>query len=230
MAVIHNTTMTPGKLELLAAWLPSRPWYAGGGRDPEPTKAGGFRLDDPDGEVGIEFMVVNDGSTEPPVSYLVPLGYRGAPLDGAEHALIGTSEHGVLGRRWVYDGMHDPVVVAQLLALLQGRAEPQQQSVNDTPDPSVTVHFTCASVSAVAGSAVVTDRPESTDLLMETTADDDGRRRTVIIEVSRVLRPGSPAPGAGQADATVTYGHVAAPWRLPNGDEARGLVATLRDT
>jgi hypothetical protein len=26
---------------------------------------------------------------------------RGAPLDGADQALIGTSEHGVLGRRWV---------------------------------------------------------------------------------------------------------------------------------
>jgi hypothetical protein len=50
---------------------------------------------------------------------------RGAPLDGADQALIGTSEHGVLGRRWVYDGTHDPVLVAQLLALLQGHAEPQ---------------------------------------------------------------------------------------------------------
>lgn len=27
MAVIHHTTLTPGKLELLAAWLPRQPWY-----------------------------------------------------------------------------------------------------------------------------------------------------------------------------------------------------------
>ncbi|NED57703.1 1,4-alpha-glucan branching protein, partial [Micromonospora aurantiaca] len=43
MAVIHKTTMTPGKLELLAAWLPDRPWYTGTGREPELAKAGGFR-------------------------------------------------------------------------------------------------------------------------------------------------------------------------------------------
>jgi Maltokinase N-terminal cap domain len=41
MAVIHDTTMTPGKLELLAAWLPAQPWYRDRGREPELTRAGG---------------------------------------------------------------------------------------------------------------------------------------------------------------------------------------------
>jgi Maltokinase N-terminal cap domain len=54
MAIVHNTTMSPGKLELLTAWLPAQPWYLGTGRAPELVKAGGFRLDDPEGEVGIE--------------------------------------------------------------------------------------------------------------------------------------------------------------------------------
>ncbi|WP_242659159.1 hypothetical protein [Thermostaphylospora chromogena] len=27
MSVIHRTTLKPNKLELLTAWLPSRPWY-----------------------------------------------------------------------------------------------------------------------------------------------------------------------------------------------------------
>ncbi|MEV4114634.1 hypothetical protein [Nonomuraea sp. NPDC049695] len=114
MAVIHHTALKPTKLELLTSWLPSRPWYVGGAGGPELAKAGGFRLDDPEGEVGIEFMVVTDTSGTHPTSYLVPLTYRGAPLDGAEHALVGTMEHGVLGRRWAYDGCHDPVLVAQL--------------------------------------------------------------------------------------------------------------------
>ncbi|MEV6594655.1 hypothetical protein AB0N36_43065 [Streptomyces acidicola] len=48
MAVIHCTTLKPTKLELLTSWLPSRPWYGGAGA-PEPARAGGFRLDDPDG-------------------------------------------------------------------------------------------------------------------------------------------------------------------------------------
>ncbi|WP_175409880.1 1,4-alpha-glucan branching protein [Streptomyces sp. TRM64462] len=142
MSIIHKTTMSPTKTELLAGWLPRQPWYAGvAGREPELDRAGGFRLDDPEGEVGIEFLVVTDTSGGEPCSYHVPLTYRGAPLEGADDALIGTTEHGVLGTRWVYDGTQDPVLVAQVLALVQGEAEPQAQSESDTPDPTVTARL-----------------------------------------------------------------------------------------
>jgi hypothetical protein len=71
------------------------------------------------------------------------MGYRGAALEGVPgEALIGTSEHGVLGTRWIYDGVHDPVVMAQVRALLRGEATPQHQSRSDAPDPTVTVHGT----------------------------------------------------------------------------------------
>ncbi|BFV55144.1 hypothetical protein KCMC57_up02480 [Kitasatospora sp. CMC57] len=141
MAVIHNTTMNPGKLELLTEWLPQQSWYLGAGRVPVLVKAGGFRLDDPEGEVGIELMVVVDTAAADPVAYLVPLAYRGAPNGtGPEAGLIGTSEHGVLGTRWIYDGTADPVLMTELAALLNGKAVPQQQSESDAPDPTVTVH------------------------------------------------------------------------------------------
>ncbi|MFE6917681.1 maltokinase N-terminal cap-like domain-containing protein [Streptomyces rubiginosohelvolus] len=141
MASIHRTTMTPGKLELITGWLPKQSWYVGTAGTPDLVKAGGFRLDDPEGAVGIEFMVVVDSAGPEPVAYLVPLGYRGAALEGVpDAALIGTSEHGVLGTRWVYDGAHDPVVLARLSALLRGEADPQHQSLSDTPDPTVIVH------------------------------------------------------------------------------------------
>ncbi|NKY16139.1 maltokinase N-terminal cap-like domain-containing protein [Streptomyces somaliensis] len=140
MASIHRTTLTPGKLELLTGWLPGQSWYAGGAGAPELVRSGGFRLDDPEGAVGIEFMIVTDTAAREPVTYLVPMGYRDAPLEGVPgQALIGTSEHGVLGTRWVYDGAHDPVVTARLRALLRGEAEPQHQSESDTPDPTVVV-------------------------------------------------------------------------------------------
>ncbi|MEU0298670.1 1,4-alpha-glucan branching protein [Streptomyces sp. NPDC006175] len=141
MAVIHATTMSPTKLELLTDWLPRQDWYVGGTGGPELARAGGFRLDDPDGAVGIEFMVVVDTAAPEPVAYMVPLSYRGEPLeDGPGEALIGTAEHGVLGTRWVYDGVHDPVVTAQSRALLRGDAMPQHLTRSDTPDPTVTVH------------------------------------------------------------------------------------------
>ncbi len=65
MAIIHKTTLTPTKLELLTDWLPAQPWYADRGRAPELAKAGAVPVDDPLGEVGIEFMaVVTDGSDD----------------------------------------------------------------------------------------------------------------------------------------------------------------------
>ncbi|MEV6951271.1 1,4-alpha-glucan branching protein [Streptomyces sp. NPDC051183] len=203
MAVIHRTTMTPGKLELLASWLPAQPWYAGlPGRDPQLAKAGGFRLDDPEGEVGIEFMVVTDTADGTPVAYHVPLTYRGAPLDGAEQALVGTSEHGVLGLRWVYDGTRDPVLVARLRALLRGEAVPQMQSESGTPDPTVTVE---------AGGV------EGADLPDRDPAADDG----LAVTVTRVLNPRSPADGADRA-------RVTAEWHAPDGESSRAVFAVLR--
>ncbi|MFI2644852.1 1,4-alpha-glucan branching protein [Streptomyces sp. NPDC018610] len=214
MAVIHRTTLEPTKLELLTAWLPSRPWYQGDPGAPRPARAGGFRLDDPEGEVGIEFMVVNDSSGPRPVTCLVPLTYRAAPLDGAQDALVGTMEHGVLGRRWVYDGCHDPVLVAQLAALIDGRAEPQAQSVSDTPDKEVTAAR--ATLDPVpAGFTAPTDTEEDTRL---------SAPNGVTLRLHRILRP---APDAAPVPPRSAIGHVAGAWELPDGARAHGLFATL---
>ena len=70
MAQIHSTTMSPTKLELLAGWLPGQSWYAGG--EPLLERSGGFRLDDPAGEVGIEFLVTADRSAVPLVATWCP--------------------------------------------------------------------------------------------------------------------------------------------------------------
>jgi hypothetical protein len=113
MALLHRATLTPTKAELIAAWLPRQPWAAG---LPDVSPIGGFRLDDPDGEVGIEGILLRSADGE--VVVHVPLTYRAGPLEGAEDALLGTTEHSVLGTRWVYDAPADPVYVAAVTATI----------------------------------------------------------------------------------------------------------------
>lgn len=217
MAVIHHTELKPTKLELLTSWLPSRAWYRGGAAEPKLAKAGGFRLDDPLGEVGIEFIVVADVSGPDPTAYLVPLTYRGAPLDGAEHALVGTMEHGVLGRRWAYDGCHDAVLVAQLLALIEGRVQAQDQNTSDVPDLEV--------ISSYAGEGAI-----SADVALPATDDQEGTELALpapqgtTLRLQRVLRPDPEGVSVAPHRAT---GHVAGAWHMPDGTRSRGLFAVL---
>ena len=213
MATIYHTTLTPSKLELLSDWLPSCPWYHGTGREPALTKAGGFRLDDPAGEVGIEFMAVVDGSGAAPMVYHVPLTYRAGPLEGAAGGLIGIAEHGVLGRRWVHDGTRDPVLVTQLVALIQGDAEPQAQSQSDTPDPTVLSHPATRAAVTPAG-FVVSEEAEGTQLRIGI-----GGTERLFVLVRRVLQP-----TAGDESG---HGYLTATWRLPGEDIVRrGVLAT----
>ncbi|RBY85193.1 1,4-alpha-glucan branching protein [Blastococcus sp. TF02A-26] len=135
MATIHDTTLVPGKLDLLSDWLPRQPWYRAHGNPPALVRSGGFRLDDPAGEVGVEVLFVTD--TAGASTYAVPLTYRGAPLDD-DGALVGTSQHGVLGPRWFYDGARDPVAMTQLRELATGRVVAAHQTRSDTVDPTVT--------------------------------------------------------------------------------------------
>jgi hypothetical protein len=111
MALLHQATLNPSKPELIAAWLPGQPWATD---LPEVALIGGYRLDDPDGEVGMEGILLR--SEDRTVVVHVPLTYRSAPLEGAEEHLLGTTEHSVLGTRWVYDAAHDPLFVNVLAA------------------------------------------------------------------------------------------------------------------
>jgi maltokinase-like protein len=201
VAVIHHTTLAPTKLELLTEWLPTRPWYRG--QAPQLTAAGGFRLDDPAGEVGIEFMVVTDRAGE---AYLTPMAYRDAPAEGQNSALIGTMQHGVLGKRWVYDGTADPVVVAQLLAAIRGTAQPQAQKVSNTADPSVQCF--CENLPELGDIGPASDGPSGTDIAIG----------SAVLRLNRVLGAGDPAAG--------TRAGLVAGWSQ-NETTVRGVFATI---
>jgi maltokinase-like protein len=138
MALLHHATLSPSKSELLAAWLPSQPWAAGlTGLKP----FAGYRLDDPDGEVGLEGILLRNEAGD---VLHVPLTYRAAPLAGAEDHLVGTTEHSALGTRWVYDATGDPVWRATLAeTVLSGGTGAEEYFEEDgkreTREPSVQV-------------------------------------------------------------------------------------------
>ncbi|WP_030437944.1 CG0192-related protein [Actinoplanes subtropicus] len=187
MATLHQATLTPTKLELLTAWLPGRHWY------PEEAVAGlervaGCRFDDPEGEVGVELLVVRAGEDGPVVH--VPMTYRGAPLEEADFFLIGTMEHSVLGRRWVYDAVGDPVFVEALTAVIRtgGHQADEFLETADGPqrrEPSLTVRGT--------GTA---DSSEPAGRLVRV---EDGDPAVVVAEAARldVRRVLNPVPAEG---------------------------------
>lgn len=143
MALIYDATLVPEKLELLAGWLPSRSWFAG---TPEIEQVGAYRFDDPDGEVGVEAFLLR---TAAGALLHLPVTYRAAALPGAEDHLVGTTEHSVLGTRWVYDACADPVWATTLAAtVLTGGTQVElvvdSDGHRETRDPTVTVRGTGA--------------------------------------------------------------------------------------
>ncbi|HEX5202390.1 hypothetical protein ACFQS1_01440 [Paractinoplanes rhizophilus] len=157
MATIHQATLTPTKLELLEAWLPGRHWYPAD-EAPGLRRIAACRFDDPAGEVGVEIFVVRSGADGPLVH--VPMTYRGAPLDDGDFFLVGTLEHSVLGSRWVYDAVGDPVYVEALTTAIRtgGGEAPEMVETPDGPrqrEASMTVRGTgMAPESAPAGRLV----------------------------------------------------------------------------
>jgi Maltokinase N-terminal cap domain len=112
MALVHRATLSPSKQELVETWLQTQSWTSGLGPI---GKLAEYRFDDPAGQVGVETIL---WQTPEGAIVQTPLTYRAAPLPGAETHLIGTSDHTVLGKRWVYDGCGDPVWAATLAAAI----------------------------------------------------------------------------------------------------------------
>ena len=225
MAEIHTTAdVSPTKLELLAGWMGRQRWYAAKGATPSLRKVWSWRLDDPAGQVGIETILVVDDAGPAPVLYQVPLTYRRAPLEGAQQALVGTMEHSVLGRRWVYDGPHDPVYAGQLLALVLGEAVAQAGSVSDTPEPLVVGarHPSWSARTTLRGSRVLSGEQSNTSVIFDC-MDQSDAPKPLICKVFRTLQPGEnpdvtvqgALSEAGSTRVPRMVGTVSATWPSP---------------
>ena len=191
MAELHRAELRPGKLELLAPWMGSQRWYAAKGSAPQLTALAAWRLGDPAGEVGVETHLVMDTGGPEPLTYQVPVTYRAAAEPALAHALIGTIDHGTLGTRWVYDGVHDPVYAGELFRLIRGEVEAESSSQSDTRDSrfhgepagSWTVALT------VRGARVISGEQSNTSIILDT-VDGAGAECPVIVKVFRILGAG----------------------------------------
>lgn len=172
--------MSPTKLELIAAWLPQQPWFSG---DVSALKnLGGFRIDDPAGEVGVEGILLTAGDN---TVYHVPLTYRAAPLEGGEAFSLGTSEHGVLGTRWITDAVGDPVYRSVVAAAIAQGGRQADVLVQDADGNQVTREpFVRVQGSGSSGTEV----PDLSDATVEqlgsiTRIEDD----FAVLDIVRVL-------------------------------------------
>jgi hypothetical protein len=206
MAILHDATITPGKRDLMKAWLPSRSWFDG---DLERKPHASFRFDDPAGEVGVECFLLGPEEGSEATTLLIPMSYRGTPLEGADEHLIGTADHSVLGKRWVYDGMADPVAVQTFLtAILTGGHEAPLTMEQDgevvTFDPTCRVSGSGTASAGVRADAVTVLDP-----------GDPGTSRAGAHDLILARLVGTPVSG----DQTLT-----AHW----GDHAPVVVAAAR--
>ncbi|MDR7254362.1 hypothetical protein J2X46_003355 [Nocardioides sp. BE266] len=192
MGIVHRATLTPSKQELVEAWLPSRGWAAG---RTIAEKVAEYRLDDPAGEVGVETILwrTDDGAV-----IQTPLTYRAEPLAGAEAHLVGTTDHSVLGERWVYDGCGDPVWATTLVAAIRtGGSQSQMFLEQDGQRVDIPARMEVRGSGSAAASESV-DRVEA--------VGDDGDVTTVsaggtVIALARVV--GAPLGEGEQLTGTV---------------------------
>jgi maltokinase len=242
VAEIHRqATITPTKLELLEEWMGAQRWYTAKGGRPRLRRLAAWRLDDPAGAVGVETLLVADESGTEPVVYQVPVTYRGAPLDGADHALVGQVEHSVLGPRWVYDAPHDPVYATQLLELVQGRVRAtsaeesgaREEGVSGVPQSSWERKVRVRSARVLSG------EQSNTSVILEA-EDASGAPVPLIVKVFRMLSPGENPDvvlqgalvDAGSSHVPAVVGAVTGHWPHPGteGDSsASGHLAFCQE-
>ena len=199
MGAPGEAALDPPLPHLLHGWMPAQRWYPAKGRGVSLRSVGTYRLEDPDGEVGLEVHLVGLDSGDRLDVVQVPLTFRGAPLEGHEHALIGTTTHSTLGERWVYDGVHDPVFVRAWLALVADQAQVPGAAgtLSDAPD--------APRVDPTAAAKVLSGEQSNTSVVVGAGAPDP-----LIVKLFRVLSDG-PNPDVEVTSALSRAGVRAVP-------------------
>ena len=238
-----------GLEELLPSWMVRQRWYAGKGRVPVLRRIGGLRLQDPTGEVGIDVHLLLDESGASPTIYQVPLTYRGAPLAGADHALVATVEEighgrqGLISTRYVYDAPHDPAFATALLRLmLDGATATSDWAVSGEPAGSSVARghrVTTAIPGQLISSHVLKGEQSNTSIILDLADTLGVPSNPLICKLFRVLHHGdnpdvvvqSALAASGSTRVPRSVGHVVGQWPdtgAPDG-MARGHLAFAQE-
>jgi len=152
--------------ELLQAWLPSRRWFAGKGRDfaiasVDPSDWLG---DGPPVRIELVSLRYADGTYE---TYQLPVEYVDRPVDTLHHALLGETAydngHGNGRHGWAYDALHDKGVTGLWLAGMDADRRMERLSFHREPaapafpldEPSLVSAAEQSNTSLVFGHAVI---------------------------------------------------------------------------
>jgi maltokinase len=220
-----------GVPDYLDAWMTRQRWYAGKSRAPKLEVIGGFGLADPEGFAVIRVYFVLDHA-EHPLLYQVPLTERSAPLPDGENALVASFDVET-GRRYIYDGPHDPAFAEALLRMILNDGEahetdgpaalnsggPLVAHGHHTPD-SVPVEF--------VASRVLSGEQSNTSIIFQTATADGTASAPIICKLFRALHHGDNpdvtlTEALGAAGSTVaprSIGHLTGLWTdsgMPNG-------------
>ncbi|NUR81265.1 MAG: aminoglycoside phosphotransferase [Dermatophilaceae bacterium] len=239
MAIVHKgATIVPTKTEMVTEWMPHQRWYHGKGHVPRLRRVGGFRFEDPAGEVGCETLLLADEAVTPAVVYQVPLTYRGAPLEGAEHALLGTMEHSVLGTRWVYDAPHDPVYVSQLMTTILGSGVSDDAQASVGSNARANGSSTGQADGSVSSSSVLSGEQSNTSIICRMSAPGGGAAEPLIVKVFRTVQDGdnpdvvvqSALTREGSDRVPMAVGHLEGEWDSPvDGATQHGHLAFAQE-
>ncbi|CAN5205628.1 trehalose biosynthesis protein [soil metagenome] len=194
-------------IRAIAPWLITQRWYSGKGRAPSFELVASIPLPAPSG-CEFSILLILDHAKDP-LLYQVPLSAREAPLPSAAGA-VGVDAAG----RTLYDGAHDPALVATLFGLIgtEGLADGTRATLRG-----------CASSGSVGGQAlaprvlssrVLSGEQSNTSIVIATAAGP------VVLKLFRTLHDGEnpdvvlteALAGAGSSVAPRPFGHLIASW------------------
>jgi predicted trehalose synthase len=220
-----------GVPDYLETWMTRQRWFAGKSRAPQLEVIGGFGLADPGGSAVIRVYLVLDHA-EHPLLYQVPLTERSAPLPGGENALVASFDVET-GRRYIYDGPHDPAFAEALLRMILDDGEAHETdgpAARNSGGPLVARgHHTPDSTPVkYLSSRVLGGEQSNTSIIFQTETPDGTESTPIICKLFRALHHGdnpdvilTEALGAaGSAVAPRSIGHVTGLWTdsgMPEG-------------